>query len=169
MLGEPDGSADLVRSPVGGSASRMGHNHPVAKRTAHRTQTTRTSQPCPCGSAQSYGDCCGRLHRGETEAGTAEQLMRSRFSAYAVGDTAYLLRSWHAQTRPARLTLDPGQRWTRLEIVDTERGSLFDTTGIVEFRAHYRDRGEVGVLHERSRFSRVDGRWVYLDGAQDEV
>ena len=89
--------------------------------------------------------------------------MRSRYSGYAIGDTAYLLHSWHPDTRPARLVLDPQQRWTRLEIVDTEGGSLFDSTGVVEFRAHHRDRAGAGVLHERSRFSRHDGRWVYLD------
>lgn len=88
--------------------------------------------------------------------------MRSRFSAFAVGDVAYLLHSWHARTRPARLTLDPRQRWTRLEILDSQRGGLFDTTGSVEFRAHYRDRERTGVLHERSRFVRENGRWVYL-------
>ncbi|MBO4209754.1 hypothetical protein GSF22_27745 [Micromonospora echinofusca] len=90
--------------------------------------------------------------------------MRSRFSAYAVGDTAHLLRTWHPTGRPARLTLDAQQRWTRLEILDTDRGGLFDTAGTVEFRAHYRDRGQPGMLHERSRFARLDGQWVYVDG-----
>lgn len=89
--------------------------------------------------------------------------MRSRFSAFAVGDTAYLLRTWHPRTRPARLALDPGQRWTRLEVVGTERGGLFDTTGTVEFRAHYRDAGQPDTLHEHSRFVREGGEWVYLD------
>lgn len=91
--------------------------------------------------------------------------MRSRFSAYAVGDTGYLLRSWHSSTRPRHLTLDPQQRWTRLDILDADRGGLFDTTGTVEFRAHYRETGRSGTLHERSRFVREEGRWVYLDAA----
>jgi SEC-C motif-containing protein len=89
--------------------------------------------------------------------------MRSRFSAFALRDTDYLLRSWHSSTRPALLRLDPGQQWTRLDIVDTDRGGLFDTTGVVEFRAHYREAGRPGTLDERSRFVREDGRWVYLD------
>ena len=121
-------------------------------------------RPCPCGSGLPYDGCCGRLHRGEADAPTAETLMRSRYSAFAVGDTAYLLRSWHSSTRPARLPLDPDERWTGLEIVGTERGGLFDSTGTVEFRAHYRERGRPGTLTERSRFVREDGRWVYLDG-----
>jgi len=96
-------------------------------------------------------------------AATAEALMRSRFTAYAVGDPDYLRRTWHPSTRPARLTLEPGHRWTRLDILDIERGGLFDSTGVVEFRAHYRESGRPGEVHERSRFVREDGHWVYVD------
>lgn len=88
--------------------------------------------------------------------------MRSRFSAFAVGDTGYLLRTWHSTTRPDRLTLDPGQRWTRLDLLGAEQGGLFDTVGTVEFRAHYRSSGRPGALHEHSRFIREDGNWAYL-------
>jgi SEC-C motif-containing protein len=93
--------------------------------------------------------------------------MRSRYSAFAVGDADYLLRSWHSSTRPARLRLDPGTRWTRLEVVGADRGALFDTAGTVTFRAHYREAGRAGMLEERSRFVREDGRWVYLDAMSD--
>ncbi|MCM0678850.1 YchJ family metal-binding protein [Micromonospora phytophila] len=89
--------------------------------------------------------------------------MRSRFSAFALGDADYLLHSWHSSTRPPRLALDPAQRWIRLEVVGTDRGGLFDTAGTVEFRAHYRHEGRPGTLTERSRFVREDGRWVYLE------
>ena len=89
--------------------------------------------------------------------------MRSRFSAFAVGDTAYLLRSWHSSTRPARLSLDPGTRWTRLEILDTSDGGPFHTSGTVRFRAHYRERGAgEQFMEENSTFSREDGAWVYV-------
>lgn len=88
--------------------------------------------------------------------------MRSRFSAFAVGDPDYLLRTWHPSTRPVRVALDPGQRWTRLDVLATEAGGLFDTTGTVEFRAHYRASGQPGALHEKSRFVREDGNWSYL-------
>ncbi|MEU5948719.1 YchJ family protein [Micromonospora sp. NPDC047465] len=128
-----------------------------------RSAADDPDRTCPCGSAQPYAQCCGRLHRGEADAATAEALMRSRYSAFAVGDTAYLLRSWHSSTRPRRLDLEPGQRWTGLEIVDADRGGLFDATGVVEFRAHYRAGGRPGTQTERSRFVREDGRWVYLD------
>ena len=66
---------------------------------------------CPCGTGLPYDECCGPLHAGATPAATAEQLMRSRYSAFAVGDAAYLLATWHPSTRPPALELDPGVRW----------------------------------------------------------
>ncbi len=85
--------------------------------------------------------------------------MRTRYSAYAVGDVDYLWRTWHPRTRPDNVA-DAGLVWTRLEIIDSVAGNPGDDSGEVEFRAHYRD----GVLHERSRFSLRAGRWFYLDG-----
>ncbi|MFH8499283.1 YchJ family protein [Streptomyces coeruleorubidus] len=119
-----------------------------------------TMRSCPCGLLEAYGDCCGRHHSGTTAAPTAEALMRSRYSAFVKGDTGYLLRTWHPRTRPGTLELDPRMRWTGLEILDTSDGSAFHSNGTVEFRASYRG----GSLHERSRFERVDGAWVYVDG-----
>ncbi|NUT33267.1 MAG: hypothetical protein HOV79_09350, partial [Hamadaea sp.] len=92
--------------------------------------------PCPCGLGQPYPDCCGRWHAG-ADAPTAEALMRSRFAAFARGLPAYLLRTWHPSTRPADLDLTDGPRFTRLEVVSAERGTMFDTVGTVRFRAHY--------------------------------
>lgn len=86
--------------------------------------------------------------------------MRSRYSAFVVGDGEYLWRTWHPRTRPAVVDPDPGTVWTGLEILDTMAGEAADSSGIVEFRASYRG----GVLHERSRFERRGGRWLYLDG-----
>lgn len=121
------------------------------------------TNPCPCGSGRVYDACCGPLHEG-AEARTAEALMRSRFSAFALGLAEYLLASWHPSTRPASLELDDGTVWRRLQIVDTVAGGPDDAQGVVEFRASYRDADGAGVLHERSRFTRVDGRWAYVDG-----
>ncbi|AZP16631.1 hypothetical protein EJC51_11200 [Streptomyces aquilus] len=118
------------------------------------------ARSCPCGLPKSYAECCGRYHSGTAAAPTAEALMRSRYSAFVRQDAAYLLRTWHPRTRPTRLDLDPGMRWTGLEILGTGDGSAFHNTGTVEFRASYRG----GSLHERSRFERVDGAWVYVDG-----
>jgi SEC-C motif-containing protein len=133
----------------------------MAKNRGRRRVTITSGSPCPCGLNQPYGQCCGRLHDGESTAATAELLMRSRFSAFAVADEAYLLRSWHPTTKPAHLRLDPDQRWTRLEIIGKTGGGLLHTEGTVEFQAHYTEAGHSGVLHENSRFVRDDGCWVY--------
>lgn len=90
--------------------------------------------------------------------------MRSRFTAFAMGDAAYLLRSWHPSTRPKDLELDPQIRWTRLGIISTEAGGPFDTTAIVEFEAFYREDGVRASMRERSRFVRENRVWTYLDG-----
>src|ERR1700739_1844489 len=100
---------------------------------------------CPCGLADDYKSCCGRLHSG-TPAPTAESLMRSRYSAFAVGDVGYLLRTWHPSGRPGALTLDPALRWTRLAVLETHEGGFFDTAGTVRFRAIYVKDGQRGVL-----------------------
>jgi SEC-C motif-containing protein len=119
---------------------------------------------CPCGTGLPYAECCGRLHDGTATAGTAEQLMRSRYSAFAVGDPAHLLATWHPSTRPPSLELDPTVRWTGLDVLATSDGGLLASEGTVEFRAWYRHEGETGSQHETSRFVREDGAWWYLDG-----
>nr|WP_275941295.1 YchJ family metal-binding protein [Planosporangium flavigriseum] len=95
-------------------------------------------------------------------------LMRSRFSAFAVGDTAYLQRTWHPTTRPRQLRLDPTTEWTRLDILGRSGGGLFDAEGTVEFRAHYTEHGQPDVLHENSRFVRDNGHWVYVGSIPTE-
>lgn len=92
--------------------------------------------------------------------------MRSRYSAYVLGDVEHLRRTWHPSTRPAGLALDDDVRWEGLDVLARERGGPFDDDGTVEFRAHHRDRFADGhaVQHEVSRFVRERGRWVYLDG-----
>jgi SEC-C motif-containing protein len=125
-----------------------------------------TPRPCPCGLPEPFESCCGRYLGPDGAAPpTAEALMRSRYTAFARGDAEHLLRTWHPDTRPVELDLDPSVRWTGLEIVDRAGGGLFDTEGTVEFRAHHREGPRTGVLHERSRFVRDSGRWLYLDGA----
>jgi SEC-C motif-containing protein len=119
---------------------------------------------CPCGSAQPYDACCGPIVRNERPADTAEELMRSRYTAYALGDVDHLFRSWHPATRPDGLAEVPGLEWLGLEILDVADGGPADDYGIVEFRARHAG----GALHERSRFQRRAGRWVYLDGAVTE-
>ncbi|MFH8741556.1 YchJ family protein [Streptomyces albidoflavus] len=145
--------------------SRRARNRSATPRRAAAV-AVRPADPCPCGTRRTYGACCGRFHAGSAEAATAEQLMRSRYAAFATRDAAYLLRTWHPRTRPAALDLDDGMRWTGLEITGTSEGSAFHATGTVTFRAHWSAGGETGVMAEHSRFTRAEGNgaWLYVDG-----
>jgi SEC-C motif domain protein len=116
---------------------------------------------CPCGSGDEYDACCGRLHDG-APAPTAEALMRARYSAFAVGNLAYLLGTYHSSSRPGAFSLDPSIQWTRLAVLETEDGGLFESAGTVRFRAVYAREGKRGVMDETSRFVREDGRWTYV-------
>ena len=84
-------------------------------------------------------------------------------------DVQHLLRTWHPDTRPENLELDPDLRWYRLDIHATTGGGPFEEWGTVDFTAHYRPMPGTdaprGSQHENSRFRRVDGQWLYLDGA----
>ncbi|NTX99432.1 YchJ family protein [Deinococcus sp. JMULE3] len=112
---------------------------------------------CPCGSGRSYGHCCGPLHAGQAAA-TPEALMRSRYAAYALGDSAYVQRTWHPDTRPATLDLRDGTRYLGLRV----HGAQGDE---VTFTAQLRlPDGERYSLRERSRFTQLGGHWVYVDG-----
>ncbi|MER5491947.1 YchJ family protein [Streptomyces sp. NPDC002490] len=148
--------------------ARRTHRTARPSRSPQARRTAAVPVGCPCGSGAGYAGCCGRLHRGEASAPTAEALMRSRYAAYAVGDAGHLLRTWDPATRPAVLDLDDGPRWTGLEILDTTEGSAFHQRGTVTFRASYAEAGRPGVLVERSTFRRVDGAWVYVDGTFPE-
>jgi SEC-C motif-containing protein len=115
---------------------------------------------CPCGTGLTYAECCRPLHDGSAQADSAVRLMRSRYSAYVVHDTAYLLRTWHPRTRPSDLDASQGPDWQGLTVLATADGRDSDSVGEVEFEAAHAD----GVLHERSRFVKRAGRWVYVDG-----
>lgn len=121
--------------------------------------------PCPCGSGTAYAGCCGRWHAGalHLQAPDAEALMRSRYSAFVLGLSDYLLDTWHPSTRPAEpITFDAAQRWLGLEV---RRHTLQDAThATVEFVARSKLGGCATRLHETSRFVRENDRWLYLDG-----
>ena len=127
--------------------------------------TSPVANACPCGSQQLYRDCCGRYHAGAS-APDAQTLMRSRYSAYVLGDRDYLLRTWHTSTRPQHLELDAAGaiRWLGLvirqyQVIDADHAQ-------VEFVARSRVGGGPATrLHEISHFVREDGRWYYVDGS----
>lgn len=125
---------------------------------------------CPCCSGDYYDHCCAPLHRGERITATPEALMRSRYSAFALGGLGdYLLDTW-AENAPGRPPSDAAMLnvrtvdWQRLEILQTR---VNGAQGMVEFRAWYLEDGREQTLHERSRFRRSAGRWRYVDGVID--
>ena len=119
---------------------------------------------CHCGSGSAFADCCGPVIADHSKALSAEQLMRSRYSAFVERDDSYLLASWHPQTRPSRVRFDPEQRWLGLRIKSTAAGGPEDSEGTVEFVARFKVHGKGHRLHEISRFEKIDGLWYYLDG-----
>jgi SEC-C motif-containing protein len=122
----------------------------------------KAESACPCGQTRTYDECCGRYHAGEA-APTAEVLMRSRYSAYALGLADYLVQTWAEETRPAPLDLStpPQPKWLGLEIRHAEESG---DTAEVEFLARCKINGRAERLHEHSRFVRRKGRWYYVDG-----
>ena len=112
------------------------------------------SAGCPCGVGFDYEQHCGPLHAGQP-AITAEDLMRSRYSAHVRGDASYLSDTWHPDTRPPVIDLDPDVTWLGLEVQRTERGNALDADGVVEFTAIYERAGKEVEMREISRFSRV--------------
>ena len=131
------------------------------------TGETLAESPCPCGSGRGYGDCCGPFLAGAAVPKTAEQLMRSRYTAYVRGDRDWLQATWHPATRQSRIDLDGQVRWIGLEVLATQGGGPGDTSGTVEFVARYKLGGRAHRLHERSRFRRRFGGWLYVDGERD--
>ncbi|ANG61977.1 zinc chelation protein SecC [Marinobacterium aestuarii] len=126
--------------------------------------------PCPCQSDRLYRDCCEPAISGKQPAPTAEKLMRSRYSAFALGLASYLIDTLAPERRqPGERAVLKKQfrstRWIGLRIIEVQAGGEQDSTGTVEFEALYISTDEPGRLHERSRFRRDDkGRWYYVDG-----
>jgi SEC-C motif-containing protein len=127
------------------------------------------SRPCPCTSKKTYDRCCGPFHAGTTAPETAEQLMRSRFSAYALGKVDYLIG-----TRPEAKRADESREelatyckavsCVGLKIIAKDKGGKDDDAGVVTFHASLQTNGRRSLHIETSTFVRENGRWVYVDG-----
>ena len=122
-------------------------------------------EPCPCQRGLPFAQCCGPYLTGTVTAPTAERLMRSRYTAFALQDSRYLLDTWDPSTRPPAIELDPGTRWVQLVVVGSTGGGLLDSRGTVEFRADYRVGGQSRSLRENCLFLRQDKRWYYVGTA----
>ena len=118
---------------------------------------------CYCGSNKSFEDCCQIYINGYQNAPTAETLMRSRYSAYAVGNADYLVATMHLSTRKfhkkeAILEWSKSNNWIKLEILNS-------TETRVKFNAYYIDyRGKTQIHEEHSTFVLENGNWFYVDG-----
>ena len=126
---------------------------------------------CPCGASESFESCCGRYLRGEALPESAELLMRSRYSAYALGEIDYILRTHdpatvHQVDRKNTELWSKQSQWLGLEIVRSERGGSGDDAGLVEFVARYKIRGVIVEHRERAKFRRENGRWWFVDGEE---
>ncbi|WP_038010782.1 YchJ family protein [Thauera sp. 63] len=127
----------------------------------------KPASSCPCGSGHPLEACCGPIIAGQTPAGDARTLMRSRYTAFVLQRGDYLLATWHPDTRPANLELDeePRPKWIGLEVRRTATiAGREPPAAEVEFVARYRVGGRAHRLHETSRFLLQDGRWYYVDG-----
>ena len=120
---------------------------------------------CPCGSKKLFTECCMPIVQGSSKAETAEQLMRSRYTAFSRNNNEYLLASWARKTRPKQLDTDEAPvKWIGLEVLETAEGSAQDDSGTVNFIASFIVAGNLCHLQEKSRFTKEDGVWFYLDG-----
>ena len=123
---------------------------------------------CPCGLNSPYTDCCGPLIRGAGYADNAEDLMRSRYTAYTQKNWDYLIATTHSSERSGirRKTFEKwvkGVKWLKLEILGTKKGGLADDEGEVSFTAFYKEDDEEHALRETSKFLKENGRWTYSE------
>lgn len=124
---------------------------------------------CPCGSGSELDACCGPLLKNEKKAETAEALMRSRYSAFVLGNVDYIISSHHPSTnedldKEAIDAWSKNSKWLGLTVVLTSEGSKSDKNGVVEFKAEYVVEGQSICHHEVSQFVKEDDSWFYLDG-----
>jgi|TARA_B100000795_G_C22805885_1_gene444851 SEC-C motif-containing protein len=124
------------------------------------------SNICPCGKYRAYKACCGKIHIHITEAVSAEDLMRSRYSAFTMGMGIYLNESHCISTRN-ELEINNIEKWAksvkwiRLEILNSTLGTLNDLEGTVEFKAYFKEGLINKVIHENSKFIKTDNIWFY--------
>lgn len=127
--------------------------------------------PCPCGKKESLENCCLPLIRGEKEASTPEELMRSRYTAFYLKNMDYVKETTDPQTQ-SEFDFAGNQEWanavqfTKLEILSASEDG---NKGIVEFKAHFTAKTEAQeeqslTHHEISKFRKQQGLWYFRDG-----
>lgn len=127
---------------------------------------------CPCGTGQKYQDCCGVFHQQIYKAHTAEQLMRSRYTAFCLSNILYIKNT---MKQPALDQFDPIEtekwlkklKWISLDIINKSDSGISE--GFVEFKAKYIENGFLKCIHENSRFEKMNGEWFYVQGEHTPV
>ncbi len=127
-----------------------------------------STEPCPCGSQQSYNNCCSRYISGTQIAPDAESLMRSRYTAYQRGDVSWLVESWHKSQRSPGLeelisANLPATQWLGLNVISHDYNND-SNEAFVTFFARYCEKNQTSAIYERSRFIREEQHWYYVDG-----
>ena len=122
---------------------------------------------CHCGNNKIYQACCEVFHLNNGKTDTAEQLMRSRYSAFVLADGDYLMATHHSSTRPIKekkaiVKWAKSVQWIRLEVLETSRGTENDIEGIVTFNAYFFENGKVDIINEKSAFIKENKQWYYL-------
>ena len=122
---------------------------------------------CYCGNNKTYKACCEVFHLNNGKTETAQQLMRSRYSAFVLANGDYLMHTHHSSTRPitekkAIVKWAKSVEWIKLEVLETTNGLEKDEEGTVTFDASFYENGSVDVIHEKSAFVREEGNWKYL-------
>lgn len=124
------------------------------------------TKPCPCGSQKTYENCCAIIHADIAQAKTAEQLMRSRYTAFTMALGEYLVQSHHPTTRNTVNATDlstwaKSVKWMHLQVLKTNQGTEHDAEGTVEFKAHFRQGLFKKTIHEKSLFKKENNIWYY--------
>ncbi|TDO96956.1 YchJ family protein [Marinomonas balearica] len=127
---------------------------------------------CPCGTGSPYEMCCGMYHHNPGTAPTAEALMRSRYSAFALQNFDYIAATQKLESDPEQSATDVQEsnettQWIKLKINETESGLEKDKSGMVSFTAHFKEGKHIGRLSERSLFKKVKNVWYYVSGEHE--
>lgn len=128
-----------------------------------------STETCPCGSNTSYQDCCGRFIEHRALPATAEELMRSRYTAFTQNNFDYLDETSHTEASQPNDTqsnrdLISNFKWVGLEIVQKEMGTESDVEGYVDFIARYQAGNNEHAIREKSLFKKDGDRWLYVNG-----
>lgn len=127
----------------------------------------RIKTNCPCGRKKLYAQCCEMIHKDIFNAKTAEDLMRSRYTAFTLGDVDYLMASQHSSTKEEAQKEEiqnwaKSVQWMKLDVLNRTKGLENDTVGTVAFKAFFKEGGRLDEIHENSTFCKENGHWVYL-------